>query len=218
MVPAPSLNFTGRVDFEISLNGIDRKEIPQGFYYYIQPVVSSIFPNSGPNSGNALVKVFGSGFRKDFPGLQLGCKIGDFYGRGEYISEKELYCYFTRLPLIEKNHTLNVSIALNNYSFTQEVPSLNFTPYGIVSIEPSSGPISGGTEIIVKGAGFYESNNIRCSFGVRGYYQYTYAKFIDYNHIVCSSPENFVLPVAGQLPFSVPFSISMNDDLYSKLS
>ena len=218
MVPASLSNFTGKVEFQMSLNGIDRKEFPQGFYYYIQPNVTSIFPSSGPNSGNALVKVFGSGFRIDFPGSNLGCKTGDYYGRGEFVSEKELFCFFYHLPLIGRNQTLNFSVALNNYSFTPEVSSMNFTPYGIISIEPSSGPISGGTEILVKGAGFHDSANIRCSFGVRGYYQYTFAKYIDYNHIVCSSPEKFVLPLAGQLPFSVPFSLAMNDDLYSKIS
>lgn len=214
MVSTPNSNFTGLVEFQMSLNGIDRKEF-QGFYYYVQPNITSIFPSSGPSSGNALVKVFGSGFRKDFPGVNLGCKIGNYFGRGEYVSEKELFCFFNKLPLLDKNQTFNFSVAMNNYSFTNEITGLNFTPYGIISIEPSSGPISGGTDILVKGAGFYDSKNIRCSFGVRGYYQYTFAKYIDYNHIVCISPENFILPVAGQLPFSVPFSIAMNDDLYS---
>jgi len=212
MPPAPGKNFTGSVEFQMSLNGIDRKEFPQGFFYYIQPNVSGIFPNSGPSSGNALVKVYGSGFRSDFPGANLGCKMGEYYGRGEFFSDTEMYCFFNRLPLIERNQSLNFSVALNNYSFTPESYALNFTPYGIISIEPSSGPIIGGTEILVRGAGFTNTKNIRCKFGVLGYYQYTFGKYIDCNHIVCSSPENFVLPSPGQLPFSVPFSIALNDD------
>ena len=207
-------NFTGIVPFSMSLNGIDSKDF-SGFYYYIQPNVTEIYPKTGPNIGNALVRVYGSGFRNDFPGSNLGCQIGDAYGKGELISDQEMVCHFTHIYIDTRNIPLNFSIALNNYSFTDDNDSLTFVPYGIMSIEPSSGPIIGGTDILVSGAGFVDSKNIRCQFGVQGYYQYTFAKYIDYNHIVCSSPENYVLPTVGSLPFSVPFSISFNEDDYS---
>lgn len=216
MPPASTQNFTGLIPFSMSLNGIDTKEF-SGFYYYIQPNITDIYPKTGPNIGNALVKVFGSGFRNDFPGAEFGCRVGDAYGTGEYVSDQEMICHFTHIYIDTRNVPLNFSIALNNYSFTADNENLTFVPYGIMSIDPSSGPISGGSEIFVTGAGFMDSKNIRCQFGVQGYYQYTFAKYIDYNHIVCSSPENYVLPAAGSLPFSVPFSISFNEDEYSKL-
>lgn len=124
-------------------------------------------------------------------------------------------CYFPSIGLIEANTTKNFSIALNNYSFTASKQNITFVPYGIVHITPSSGPIAGGTRIDIKGAGFFETINARCRFGVPGYYYYTNAEFIDYNRIVCSSPEDFRVPVMGQLPFSVPFSIAFNDDAFN---
>jgi hypothetical protein len=215
--PMPNVpqNSTGLVDFAVMLNGIDQKVYKKGFYYYDQIKVNSIYPKNGPNIGNGIVRVYGEGFRNDFPGAELGCKIGNSYGEGELMSENEMICRFKKFPLIQTNNTLNFSAALNNYSFTEEKPELSFSAYGIYQISPSSGPITGGTRIEVRGAGFYESKKIRCRFGVPGYYYYTTAKFIDFNRIVCSSPEDFNVPIAGQLPFSVPFSIAFLDDEFN---
>ena len=209
-------NFTGAIDFGIMINGIDPKTFKNGFYYYVQPSVDSIYPSTGPSKGKALIKVIGQGFRNDFPGAELGCKVGNSYGRGEYISPTEMNCVFNHIPLIENNKTMNFSVALNNHSFTSESVNQTFIPYGITHITPSSGPMQGGTRIEIKGAGFFESKKAKCRFGVPGYYYYTNAEFIDYNRMVCSSPEDFKVPIAGQLPFSVPFSIAFNDEDFSK--
>jgi len=209
-------NFTGAVDFGLTLNGIDWKDFKGGFYYYIQPIVTDIFPQSGPSRGNSKVKVYGEGFRDDFSGKNLGCRVGNSYGEAAYVSSSEVNCIFKRLPLLEQNTTLNFSFAMNNYSFTPENENFNFTPYGIISINPSSGPIEGGTRIEIKGAGFFDSLKIRCRFGVPGWYSYTEAQYLDYNRILCSAPTSFNIPNAGQLPFSVPFSIAFNQDEFSK--
>jgi len=209
-------NFTGAVDFGVSLNGIDWKVFSNGFYYYVQPNITDIFPQFGPSKGRAKVKAFGSGLRSDFPGSNTGCKVGDYYGRGEVLDDNQIECIIPSMPLLENNQTLNFSVALNNYSFTEERNHLNFTPYGVSSINPSSGPIEGGTRIEVRGAGFVKSNNMRCRFGVPGWYGYTEATYIDYGRIICPSPVDFELPEGGKLPYSVPFSIALNEDEYSK--
>jgi len=213
---ANSLNFTGKVDFGISLNGIDKKVYGGGFYYYNQPSVDDIYPRTGPFKGKALIKVFGQGFKNNFAGAVLGCKIGTSYGTGVLINKNEINCIFNKLTLTDKNATMPFSVALNNYSFTEEVNHLNFTPYGIVSMNPASGPIDSITNIIVKGAGFFDSEYARCRFGVDGYYSITNAKFIDTNTIVCPTPDSYIIPPAGQLPFSVPFSIAFLEDEFSK--
>jgi len=209
-------NFEGAVDFGISLNGIDKKIFSGGFYYYNQPIVTDIFPRTGPSKGNALIKVFGEGFRNNFAGINLGCKIGDSYGKGVFKSKNEINCLFNKLTLNDRNQTMPFSMAMNNYSFTEEVKTLNFTPYGIVSMNPSSGPIDAMTNIVVKGSGFFESMYARCRFGVEGYYSVTTAKFIDPNTIVCPTPDSYQIPSAGQLPFSVPFAIAFIEDEFSK--
>jgi len=104
---------------------------------------------------------------------------------------------------------------MNNYSFVPERSDLNFTPYGIISMNPSSGPAQGSTNIIVKGSGFLNTGFARCRFGVEGYYSVTEAVFVDSNTIVCPSPDNYIIPLAGQLPFSVPFAIAFIEDDYN---
>lgn len=83
-------------------------------------------------------------------------------------------------------------------------------------MNPSSGPIDGSTNIIVKGSGFFDSQFARCRFGVEGFYAETAAQYIDQNTIVCPSPSNYQVPKGGQLPFSVPFSVAFIEDEYSK--
>jgi hypothetical protein len=215
MLPAYGNNFTGYVDFALMLNGIDPKTFTNGFYYYQQPNVDYIYPKSGPSKGEGIVKVYGQGFRDDFNGANIGCKIGKSFGKGEVVNSGEILCRFNRLPLLENNRTMNLSIALNNYSFTESNENTTFVPYGIMSISPSSGPIQGGSRVDIKGAGFNENSKGRCRFGVPGYYYYTNTEFIDYNRIVCNSPEDFKVPIAGQLPLTVPFSIAFNDDEFN---
>lgn len=210
------LNFTGAVDFGVSLNGIDWKIFNNGFYYYVQPIISDIFPQYGPSKGNAIIKVFGDGFRSDFAGTNPGCRVGRHYGLGKVVNENEIDCTVSSMPLLPFNQTLNVTIALNNYSFVEEVSHLNFTPYGVSNIEPSSGPVQGNTRIEIRGAGFFEGSSIRCRFGVPGWYGYTEGVYVDYNRIICLSPPDFVLPQGGKYPFSVPFSVAFNEDEFSK--
>ncbi|PCJ22444.1 MAG: hypothetical protein COA94_09075 [Rickettsiales bacterium] len=46
------------------------------------------------------------------------------------------------------------------------------------TITPNSGPITGDTVVTVHGEGFFESENMRCRFGVAGNYATVQAKLI----------------------------------------
>lgn len=209
-------NFTGAVDFGVTLNGIDWQEYDNGFYYYNQIHVDSIFPITGPAKGKAKVNVYGKGFRSNFPGSNPGCKVGKSIGKGTVLSDSQMECIFEDIAINKEDTPMNVSVALNSYSFTEEKDSLNYTAYTVSLINPSSGPSEGGTRIEVKGAGFFESKDIRCRFGVPGWYAYTTGQYIDYTRVICTSPSEFKIPDGGMYPFSVPFSIAFNDDEFSK--
>ena len=137
-----------------------------------------------------------------------------------------MQCFFDNLPVeriefTEKEDGTKVKsgnpiqIALNGVSFTKKNSSLAINTYSVEEISPVSGPIETGTIIVVKGSGFSKSDNIRCRFGVPGYFAYTEGTFISYNKITCPSPKDFALPEGGALPFSVPFSIAFNDDEFN---
>ena len=222
-IPNMPKDYTGYVDMEVYLNDVDEIEFKDGFYYYKQPTIDSIYPKTGPSTGNTTFHVFGKDFRDDFRGADVKCKVGSCIGEGDIISDKEMRCNFDNLPVEEIEFTEKedgtkvksgnpIQIALNGVAFTKKDPKLAITTYSVQEISPVSGPIESGTTIVVKGSGFIKSENIRCRFGVPGYFAYTEGTFIDYNKITCPSPKKFEIPNGGGLPFTVPFSIAFNDD------
>ena len=222
-IPSMPNDFIGYVDMDVYLNSVDKIHFKDGFYYYKQPTVESIYPKTGPSTGKTIFHVFGKDFRDDFRGAKIACKVGSSIGEGEVISDTEMKCNFTELPVEKVEFTEKeggekvksgnpIQIALNGVTFTQKNPKLLVNTYSIEEITPVSGPIESGTIIVVKGSGFTKSENIRCRFGVPGYFAYTEGTFIDYNKITCPSPTGFEIPNGGGLPFTVPFSIAFNDD------
>jgi hypothetical protein len=225
-IPGMPGNYTGYVDMDVYLNGVDKIEYKDGFFYYQQPTLESIYPKTGPSTGETIFHVFGKDFRDDFRGADTVCKVGSCLGKGEVISDKEVRCVFDNLPVepvefTEKDDGTKVKsgnpiqVALNGVTFTKKNPKLLINTYSIEEITPVSGPIETGTIIVVKGSGFTKSENIRCRFGVPGYFAYTEGTFIDYNKITCPSPKGFEIPNGGGLPFTVPFSIAFNDDEFN---
>ena len=225
-IPSMPEDFAGYVDLGLILNNKDEIEFKDGFYYYIQPTIESVFPLTGPSTGKTLFHVFGKNFRDDFKGANLKCKVGSCIGEGKVISQSEMKCYFDNLPVEQIEFTEKedgtkvksgnpIQIALNGVSFTKKNSKLAINTYSIEEISPVSGPIEYGTIVVVKGSGFTKSENIRCRFGVPGYFAYTEGTFISYNKITCPSPKDFSIPNGGGLPFTVPFSIAFNDDEFN---
>ena len=212
--------YVGPVDLGVSMQGEDKIDLKDGFYYYEQPTVTSFYPTSGPAKGKGKISVTGKNFREDFKGAVPSCKIGNYYGEGKVINNDEMVCTFKQLPAVRtkpgekvENATgYDFSISLNNDSFVPPQNGEKFKGYSVNYVQPASGPISGGTLITVHGYGFTKSDNIRCRFGTSGWFSITEATYIDSNTITCFSPTDFTIPKEGQLPFSVPFSVAFSED------
>ena len=68
---------------------------------------------------------------------------------------------------------------------------------------------------MVTGKGFNGEDfidNGRCRFGVETNYAIVQAQVLDYNKLVCRSPEEFQLPEGADQMFSVPFSIAFGEE------
>jgi len=50
------------------------------FFYYDQIVLDDMTPRNGPAEGRGIIYFYGSGFRDDYRGVELGCKVGDAIG------------------------------------------------------------------------------------------------------------------------------------------
>ena len=92
-LPDKDPNVYGSVKFGIAFEGswTDFGD----FYYYKQISVASSYPPIGPNEGEGQIYFTGNDFRDDFPGVQIGCRIGGSdgsIGKGIITSEGSIKC------------------------------------------------------------------------------------------------------------------------------
>ncbi|CAI2384727.1 unnamed protein product [Moneuplotes crassus] len=207
-------DYFGNVPFAVNVNGEDYHSFSGGFQYFKQPTVSSIYPTQGPNVGHGKIHFYGDNFRDDFPLSEAYCKVGESYGKATVLDSKNMECKLDELSLSEDSKPLPAQISLNNASWTPVNKYTYYTPYGIKSLTPNSGPIAGGTDITVSGSGFKGASNPKCRFGVPGSYAKTSGKVISDTKMVCQSPGGYEVPKQASLPFSVPFSVAMNGEEY----
>jgi hypothetical protein len=114
------------------------------------------------------------------------------------------------------NTGLPIQVSLNGVDYTNNTHV--YRTYGIVDISPRGGPIEGGTEVLVSGFGFDtdESYKPRCRFGIDESHVVVEGKVLDSRHMICTSPKNFRIPTAAELPLDVPLEIGFSksgDDL-----
>lgn len=165
------------------------------FYYYEQIEVTDMSPKNGPSEGRGIIYFYGSHFRSDFRGAELGCKLGDAIGQGTLIDEGTIKCTVEEMDLVNQGESLPASVALNSYSWPKNV-AIPFIPYGIIGAFPSAGPYSGFTDILIQGKGFTEdiASRAKCRFGIDSNFAIVDAEVVDYTKLVCRSPANFALP------------------------
>lgn len=114
-------------------------------------------------------------------------------------------------------------MALNSYSWStpnddiDETGYTYYVPYTIQTIFPSSGPLLGGTEILVQGRGFTpQGNDIpRCRFGTPANYIIVEADVLSYYRVMCRTPEDtFKNDTFSYMPADLPFSVALSADSY----
>lgn len=189
----------GSVKFSIKVEG---NWVQFGdFYYYDQITVNTLTPHNGPAEGRGIIHFFGTGFRDDFTGAELGCKVGESIGSATMVNEGEIRCTVKDIELVPEDAVHHATVALNSYSWpkpaSDEVAeALTFIPYGVTGIYPNSGPYSGFTEVLVQGKGFTPeiAEFAQCRFGVDANQVVVKAEVLDYTKLMCRTPENFPLP------------------------
>lgn len=180
--------------------------------------MEDIDPKTGPGSGVGIVNFYGQGFRADYPLAELGCKIGDAAGRAFYISTRQVKCVVEDIPLLaEDEDPLPAQVSLNSHSYTELSDDTYFKPYGVLQVQPSSGPTGGITTVVVQGKGFVAEEGItpRCRFGTPANYAIVEAEILSYSRLACRTPETLPLTSTAALPRDVPFSVALSGDEFS---
>lgn len=157
---APPSSCATSVSVEVTINGLEYTT-DHVIYEYIQDwKISSIVPTAGPVSGNTLVVVHGSNF-VDSDSLQ--CRFGAEEFIGRWLSPSTVECLS---PSTFHEQVMNVGLSMNGADFIESDETFSFHNNPIISdINPSIGPVTGGTVVIVTGHHFSTMLNLQCHFG-----------------------------------------------------
>jgi hypothetical protein len=185
------------------------------FTYYKQIEIDGANPQIGPNEGKSHLYINGR-FFKSFPGAKPLCRIGNTKAKANIIDRETIQCVLNdKIPLTDEGQYLPVTASLNSYSWAKT--DQTFRPYGVETMNPSSGPVGDNTAINVFGKGFENdlTPNARCRFGTMDNYQLVKATVLDDSHLICKQPAHSLkLPPGANSAISIPFGIAFEDDIY----
>jgi hypothetical protein len=134
------------------------------FSYYANEEVTSIWPRSGSDHGNTVVKIQGSNFLNT---SSLSCRIGASHAiLAEFVNNSLIMCN-TPMNMNFSTTIVVVSVANNGIDFdTKHFPVFRyFRNPSIMDMSPTVGPFSGETPVIIKGQDFPEGLLTLCRFG-----------------------------------------------------
>lgn len=133
-------------------------------------------------------------------------------------------CVVEDIETVADGERLTAQAALNSYSWSELNDDLGdtgetfFVPYSVTQIFPQSGPSRGGTDVIIEGRGFVESESgtdqPRCRFGTPANYVIVDADILSYNRMACRTPEGVVSTKPAEFPADVPFSVALTSDSF----
>ena len=119
-----------------------------------QPNITSFNPKAGPPAGGTIITINGTNLgtqESDIESIRIGnrdCSIND------YQAGKRIICTISIVneTMADRSDTITVRVTRSGGTVaTNSSVQFQFITPTVLSISPSFGPISGGTEVIVKG-------------------------------------------------------------------
>lgn len=135
------------------------------YLYYADPVIRSLLPPAGPQSGGTLVTLVGENF---LAGVLPDCSFGALASRQVSLVPGSPNMVTCASPPFEA--PLVPSLSFNGQN-RHSGPAFNY--YAFFGFEPLSGPLSGGSLVTVRGTGFSaavagNASSASCVFSVGG--------------------------------------------------
>lgn len=146
----------------LSVNSKDFEPSGHTYTYTEAPQVLAIQPTRGTVEGSTLVHVTGA----HFVAGMAWCRFGRVEVRAMVSSATELVCISPPSSFAEE---VAVDVSMNGgVDFTASAVLYTYhLPPQIRRVTPTLGPASGGTQLTIRGANFYNSKHIRCCFADR---------------------------------------------------
>jgi hypothetical protein len=144
------------------------------FRYLPTAAVRAVFPMAAPAQGGSLLSVSGVGFVNS---PTLSCKVGSAVRSATFVTSSLVRCRVPNAtealgPWSKQNRTTTVQVSNNGVDFSSSSVRLTFFDQPeVASIEPSMGPLVGGTIVTMSGRGFSKLQevlgpaSVRCRFG-----------------------------------------------------
>eukprot|EP00505_MAST-04D_sp_SCG-Rhode-Island_P003958 Stramenopile-MAST_4_protein_3958 len=145
--------------FSMSINGIDFASNTRVFSYLSHVEVKTISPKHGPVEGGSTISVYGVHF---VDSDALVCRFGAETVPAKFITSEHIQCVSPRRStgsVALEVSTNKVDFTTNEILYEYKVQSL------LILVEPSLGPVAGGTDVTLTGTGFARGNHFQCRFG-----------------------------------------------------
>jgi IPT/TIG domain len=120
-----------------------------------EPTVTGIEPKSGPTSGETPVTITGTGFVE---GVEAKVKIGAAEATEVHV---ESTTQITATTTPEAAGEDEVTVEQEGVTSTGEAKYTYVPSPAVTTVEPNSGPTSGGTAVTIKGTGFVASAKVK---------------------------------------------------------
>uniref|UniRef100_A0A3Q1G2J6 Plexin A1a n=1 Tax=Acanthochromis polyacanthus TaxID=80966 RepID=A0A3Q1G2J6_9TELE len=169
------------------------------------PKITKLFPETGPRQGGTRVTILGENLGLQFRDIQMGVRLGKVPCvplEEEYVSAERIVCLLndaTGYRVQEAQVEVCVRDCVNDYRALSPRPFTFVTPY-FTRIQPSQGPISGGTRVTIEGSYLNAGSYVSVSIGPLP----CYFKKRNAREIVCVTP-------AGLAPGSTSVLVDIDD-------
>lgn len=177
---SPATNGPGSVTLEVAENGVDLSDSGWHFDYVPDIKVGGADPLTGSEVGGTVVAVTGSGFLGVEP---VVCEFGapGFRVAGRWLSRAAFVCEAPpRRPGVAP-----LRVSTNGQQYVDTGLVYTYQPQATVrALSPTSGSVSGGTDVVVSGTGFVSSTKVACLVGER----MGEATYIDSTRVRCRVP------------------------------
>ena len=159
----PQWAAAGAVEVEVSSNGQQFSSGGAAFTYASAASVSSVWPVQGSAEGGTPLTVYGSGFTAASESLgYLQCRLNGTVVRAQRLAgaADAAVCVSGAAAA----GYVSVEVSTNGLDFTADGVEHEFVKISLRKAAPSSGPVAGGTLVLLTGSHFFNTD-LSCRFG-----------------------------------------------------
>lgn len=188
----PPSDSAGPVTLELTSNMVDRVASPRNFSYVPPIALASVRPSRSGEEGGVTAVVTGSNFNES---PSLVCRFGGLDPtQATWLSSSHVSCLVP--PSSGGPRDVSLTISNNGQDFAAEPLVFTYIPaFTVVSNEPTTGPVEGGTSVILSGTELDEVGPWACIFGQIA----VPAVQVENGYLQCQSPPQ----PAGKIPLRV---------------